>query len=135
MWLAVKRFGSLAVVGKGGQGRSRAEVDHSLVDGRERQDEYGLVGRGVTEEFCMKVLNLEILNSRNLFNYFSRVVPRTIEFVMPVTLSPGRFKNWFQYGPFKNDDTRSSSQNLGLLGAGGFLPTLYTDFRRPYRED
>ena len=43
-----------------------------------------LVGRGVTEEFCVKI--------RNLFNYFSRLVPRTIEFVHHVTLFPGRFK-------------------------------------------
>ena len=56
------------------------------------------MGRGVTEEFCVKVLKFEIVNSRNLFNYFSKVVPRTVEFAQPVTLSPGRFKN----GPFKN---------------------------------
>ncbi len=58
----------------------------------------GLVGRGVTEEFYTKVLKSEIMNSRNLINYFSKEVPRTIEFVPPVTLSPGRFKN----GTFKN---------------------------------
>jgi hypothetical protein len=51
-----------------------------------------------TEEFCVKVLKFEIMNSRNLFNYFSRAVPRTIEFIHSVTLSPGRFQN----GPFKN---------------------------------
>ena len=61
------------------------------------------------EEFCVKVLKFEIVNSWKLFNYFIRAVLRTIEFVIPVTLSHGRFKN----GPFKNreDDTRSLSQN------------------------
>ncbi len=56
-----------------------------------------------TEEFYVKVLKFEIVNSRKLFNYYSRVVPRTIEFVHHVTVFPGRFKN----GPFKNreDDT------------------------------
>ena len=44
------------------------------------------------EEFCVKILKFEIVNSRNLFNYFSRVVPRTIEFVHHVTLFPGWFK-------------------------------------------
>ena len=28
-----------------------------------------------TEEFCVKVLKFEIVNSRKLFNYFSGVVP------------------------------------------------------------
>jgi hypothetical protein len=50
------------------------------------------------EEFCVKVLKFEIVNSRKSFNYFIKVVPKTIEFVHPVTLFPGRFKN----GPFKN---------------------------------
>jgi hypothetical protein len=54
----------------------------------------GLVGRGVTEEFYTKVLKSEIMNSRNLINYFSKEVPRTIEFVPPVTLSPGRYNNF-----------------------------------------
>ncbi len=45
---------------------------------------------------------VEIVNSWNLFIYFSREVLRTIEFVQPVTLSPGLFKNRFQNGPFKN---------------------------------
>ena len=38
-----------------------------------------MVWMGVTEEFCVKVLKFEIVNSRNLFNYFSGVVLRTIE--------------------------------------------------------
>ncbi len=60
-------------------------------------------------EFCVKVLKFEIVNSRKSFNYFIKVVLRTIEFVPPVTLFPGRFKN----GRFKNRDvsTRSLSQN------------------------
>ena len=62
-----------------------------------------------TKEFCVKVLKFEIVNSRKSFNYFSEVVPRTIEFVPPVMLFPGRFKN----GQFKNREvgTRSLSQN------------------------
>jgi hypothetical protein len=28
------------------------------------------VGWGVTEKFCVKVLKFEIVNSRNLLNYF-----------------------------------------------------------------
>ena len=32
-----------------------------------------------TEEFCVKVLKFEIVNSRKSFNYFIRAVPRTIE--------------------------------------------------------
>ena len=61
------------------------------------------------EEFCVKVLKFEIVNSRKSFIYFSGVVPRTIEFVQPVMLFPGRFKN----GQFKNREvgTRSLSQN------------------------
>ena len=50
-------------------------------DGRERQDERGLWVECRTEEFCIEVLKFEIMNSRKLFNYFSRVVPKTIEFV------------------------------------------------------
>ena len=62
-----------------------------------------------TEEFCVKVLKFEIENSRKSFNYFSEVVPRTIESAHHVTLFPGRFKN----GQFKNREvgTRSLSQN------------------------
>ena len=77
-------------------------------DGR-GQRERGLWVECHTEEFCVKVLKFEIVNSRKSFNYFSGVVPRTIEKFSPVTLFPGRFKN----GPFKNreDDTRSLSQN------------------------
>jgi predicted component of type VI protein secretion system len=72
------------------------------------------------------------MNSWKSFNYFIGVIPRTIETAHPVLLFPGRFKN----GLFKNreDDTRSLSQNLGLLGAGGSLPTVHTDFRRRYRD-
>ena len=55
-----------------------------------------------TEEFYVKVLKFEIMNSWKLFNYSSKAVPRTIEFVHHVTLSPGRFKNWFHDGRFKN---------------------------------
>ena len=73
-----------------------------MVDVRERQDKHGLVGQGVTEEFCVKVLKFEIMNSWKSFNYFSEVVPRTIEFVHPNSLSHGRFKNRFQNGPFKS---------------------------------
>ena len=64
---------------------------------------------GHTEEFCVKVLKFEIVNSRKLFNYFSEVVLRTIETALPVMLFPGRFKN----GRFKNREvsTRSLSQN------------------------
>jgi hypothetical protein len=81
---------------------ARASVD-------ERERERGLVGRGVTEEFCVKVLKFEIVNSQKSFIYFSGVVPRTIETVQSVMLFPGRFKN----GQFKNreEDTRSLSQN------------------------
>ena len=34
----------------------------------------------------VKVLKFEIVNSRKSFNYFSEVVPRTIESVIPVML-------------------------------------------------
>ena len=47
-------------------------------------------------EFCVKVLKFEIKNSPKSFNYFIRVVPRTIK--------NGLFKN-------REDDTRSLSQN------------------------
>ena len=46
-----------------------------------------------TEEFYVKVLKFEIMNSWKLFNYSSREVRRIIEFVPQATLSPGRFKN------------------------------------------
>jgi hypothetical protein len=62
------------------------------------QREHGLWVECHTEEFCVKVLKFEIMNSRNLFIYFSEVVPRTIETVHPVLLFPG----WFKNGPFKN---------------------------------
>jgi hypothetical protein len=73
------------------------------------QRERGLWVECHTKEFCVKVLKFEIVNSQKSFNYFSRVVPKMIEFVHPVMLFPGRFKN----GPFKNreEDTRSLSQN------------------------
>ena len=44
------------------------------------------------EEFCVKVLKFEIVNSRKSFNYFSEVVPKTIEFVQPVLLFLGGLK-------------------------------------------
>ncbi len=87
--------GTLAVVGKCGQDEGVTDfcvnrmAQRSITgrfDGCEQQ-EHGLVGRGVTEEFCVKVLKFEIMNSRNLFHYFSRVVPRTIDTVHPVMLS------------------------------------------------
>ncbi len=43
------------------------------------QRERGLWVECHTEEFCVKVLKFEIVNSRKSFNYFSEVVPRTIE--------------------------------------------------------
>ena len=88
---------------------SGAEVDHPSVQWAWAARERGLWVECHTKEFCMKVLKFEIVNSQKSFNYFSRVVPKTIEFVHPVMLFPGRFKN----GPFKNreDDTRSLSQN------------------------
>jgi hypothetical protein len=48
------------------------------------------LGRGVTEEFDVKVLKFEIMNSWNLFDDSSRAVVRTIETVHPVMLSPGQ---------------------------------------------
>jgi hypothetical protein len=71
----------------GGGGVVAQKLITRRFDGRE---ERGLVGQGDKEEFCMKVLKFEIVNSQNVFNYFSRVVPRTIEFVQPVTLFPDR---------------------------------------------
>jgi hypothetical protein len=79
VWLATKRFGSLAVVGKCGQ--VEAAEQRSITrrfDGR-GQRECGLWVECHTEEFCVKVLKFEIMNSRKSFNYFIRVVPRTIE--------------------------------------------------------
>ena len=49
-------------------------------DGR-GQRERGLWVECHTKEFCVKVLKFEIENSRKSFNYFSEVVPRTIETV------------------------------------------------------
>ncbi len=46
-----------------------------------RSNERGLWVECHTEEFCLKVLKFEIMNSRKSFNYFSEVVPRTIETV------------------------------------------------------
>ena len=43
------------------------------------QRERGLWVECHMEEFCVKVLKFEIVNSRKSFNYFSEVVPRTIE--------------------------------------------------------
>ena len=87
--------------------RSRA-LDGWFNNGH-RQRERELWVECHTEEFCVKVLKFEIENSRKSFNYFSEVVPRTIETAQPVMLFPGRFKN----GQFKNREvgTRSLSQN------------------------
>ena len=46
--------------------RGRSPVSSMGVERQER----GLVGWGVTEKFCVKVLKFEIVNSRNLLNYF-----------------------------------------------------------------
>jgi hypothetical protein len=96
----------VAVVGKCGRGGSKQSAGRT--DGRSC-GERGLWVECHTEEFCVIVLKFEIMNSRKLFIYFSGVVPRTIEFVPPVLLVPG----WFKNGPFKNreDDARSLSQN------------------------
>ena len=61
-------------------GRSRRER-RSITrrfDGR-GQRERGLWVECHTKEFCVKVLKFEIVNSRKSSNYFSEVVPRTIE--------------------------------------------------------
>jgi hypothetical protein len=44
----------------------------------------------------------EIMNSWKLFNNFRRVVPKTVEFLETVSLSPGRIQNRFQNRPFQN---------------------------------
>ena len=55
---------------------------HRWFDGHgQRERERGLWVECHTEEFCMKVLKFKILNSWNLFTYFSEVVPRMIKFV------------------------------------------------------
>ena len=55
--------------------------------GVERQR--GLVGQGVTEEFYVKILQVKIMNSWKLFNYSSRVFPRTIDTAQSVSLFLG----------------------------------------------
>ena len=70
--------------------QSGGPVDHRRFDVR-----WGAASVGCechTEEFCVKVLKLEIMNSRKLFNYFSGTVPRTIETAQPVSLSLGGLK-------------------------------------------
>ena len=70
------------LVGGGRMGGSKPAERRSITrqfDGRERQDERGLWVECHTEEFCVKVLKFEIVNSRKSFNYFSEVVRRTIE--------------------------------------------------------
>jgi hypothetical protein len=52
-----------------------------------------MVGSRCPTKFYVEFQKFEIMNSRNLFNYSSRVVPRTIEFVPVVTLCPCWFKN------------------------------------------
>ena len=51
-------------------GRSRAEVSSIT-----QKDERGLWVECHTEEFCVKILKFEIVNSRKLSIYFSEVVP------------------------------------------------------------
>jgi hypothetical protein len=53
------------------------------------QRERGLWVECHMAEFCVKVLKFEIENSRNLFNYFSGIVPRTIK-----TLHPSYAFSW-----------------------------------------
>ena len=62
------------LVGGGRMGGSKPAERRSITrqfDGRERQDERGLWVECHTEEFCVKVLKFEIVNSRKSFNYFS----------------------------------------------------------------
>ena len=82
--------------------QSGTEVDHRSVDGREWQ-EHGLVGRGVMEELCVKILKFEIVNSRNSFHYFSRVVLRTIDLSRPFCFLLGGLKIGFKMACFKID--------------------------------
>ena len=58
-----------------------------------------------TEEFCVKVQKFEIVNTWNLFIYFSEIVPRTIEIVPPVLFSLGGLKIGFKMAHFKIDRT------------------------------
>ena len=66
-------------------------IDPWRFDGRGHR-ERGLLVECHTKEFCVKVLKFEIVNSRKSFNYFSRVVLRTIEFVHSVLLFLGGLK-------------------------------------------
>jgi hypothetical protein len=87
-------------------------------DGRAASVGCGLWVECHMEEFCVKVLKFEIVNSRKLFIHFSGVVPRAIEFVPPVMLFPGRFKN----GPFKRRQCSISESKLGIAGCW-WVPT------------
>ena len=78
--------------------RSKQSGGRSPVGSMGVGGERGLWVECHTEEFCVKVQKFEIVHSRKLFIYFSKAVPRTMEFVNSVSLSHGRFKN----GPFKN---------------------------------
>jgi hypothetical protein len=73
-------------------GQSRAHAGRSPVGSIGMGSASGLWVKCHTEEFCMKVLKFEIVNSRKLFIYFSGVVPRTIEFVQHVMLFLGSLK-------------------------------------------
>ena len=68
------------LVGGGGRKRVRVKLKRSggPVDNPSVRWAHGECGLWVechTEEFCVKVLKFEIMNSRKSFNYFSRVVP------------------------------------------------------------
>jgi hypothetical protein len=85
-----------------------------------------------TEEFCVKVLKFEIVNSWKLSIYFSVVVLRTIESVHSVLLFPGRFK----IASLKIDRmTLDLESKLGIAGCW-WVPTYraHRDFRRRYRD-
>ncbi len=75
-WLPAVGDGIRMVDDRGGDERAITR----RFDGR-GQRERGLWVECHTEEFCVKVLKFEIVNSRKSFNYFSEVVPRTIETV------------------------------------------------------
>jgi hypothetical protein len=73
-------------------------------DGIRILDNRGVVGSSmVSTEFCVKVLKVEIVHSWNLFNYFIRVVPITIEFFKYVMLSLIGLKIGFKMACFKID--------------------------------
>ena len=60
-------------------GRSRRRSRRSPPVGSIGSGERGLWVECHMEEFCVKVLKFEIMNSRKSFNYFSGIVPRTIK--------------------------------------------------------